>query len=395
MLKLEIKMKHNFLQNLFKNKHLQKEIDWEFVNSVPEMARLHECEQNPVWHSEGNAFKHTQLACEKLEKEVFGDFNFSYNAYESIIIRIATLLHDIGKGVTTSQGKDGKWHAYGHEIEGEKIARVLLWDEDIYFREIVCALIRYHMEPLRIFDSKNWIHRMYEIGCRVPWKLLYAVKMADLLGSIQLNGGTMPDDLQKMQLIKDTAQALNIWDFVDKDKIKPIIKYGNNRNILPWKVKYDESKVAYIMIGLPGAGKNTVITEGKIIPTTHTEISRDDIRIQLGFCGPGEKYLGNTEEENEVTRVYNEQFQNAIDNGNIIVLNNVHLKKKYRDASVSILRANGYKIVYVYVEAPTLDFNYKRRDGQITKDRIKEMALSFEWPEATEYDELIISKQTH
>mgnify|MGYP006967251436 FL=1 len=59
------------------------------------------------------------------------------------------------------------------------------------------------------------------------------------------------------------------------------------------------------------------------------------------------------------------------------------------------LYPNGYKIVYVYVEAPTLDFNYKRRDGQIAKDRIKEMALSFEWPEATEYDELIISKQTY
>jgi predicted kinase len=219
--------------------------------------------------------------------------------------------------------------------------------------------------------------------------------MADLLGSVQLNGGTMIQDIAKMELIKDCAKALNIWHSVDVKQMKKLVKFGNNRNILPWKTNYDENKVAYIMIGLPGAGKNTVIDNGGIIPTNHVHISRDDIRIQLGYCKPGEKYLGTTEEENEVTRVYNEQFQNAIDNGNIIVLNNVHLKKKYRDESVSILRANGYKIVYVYVEAPTLDFNYKRRDGQIAKDRIKEMALSFEWPEATEYDELIISKQTY
>lgn len=390
-------MKKNFLQNLFKGIRCYGNVDWEFINSIPEFSRLHNCEQNPVWHSEGNAFKHTQLAYEKLEKEVFKDVNLYYSCSntELFIIRIAVLLHDIGKGVTTTQGKDGKWHAYGHEIEGEKIARVLLWNEDIHKRETICALIRYHMEPLRIFDSKNWIHRMFEIGSRVPWKLLYAVKMADLLGSVQLNGGTMAQDIAKMEMIKDCAKALNIWDSVDTKKIKNLVKFGNNRNILPWKTNYDENKIAYVMIGLPGAGKNTVIDNDGIIPTNHVHISRDDIRIQLGYCGPDEKYLGNTEEENEVTRVYNEQFQNAIDNGNTIVLNNVHLKKKYRDASVSVLKSNGYKIVYVYVEAPTLDFNYKRRDGQIAKPRIKEMALSFEWPEATEYDELIIRKQTY
>lgn len=390
-------MKNRFLSNVYNGSHCYENIDWEFINCVPEMARLHECEQNPVWHSEGNAFKHTQLVCEKLENEVFADweFYFSCNEYELTSIRIAALLHDIGKGVTTSQGKDGKWHAYGHEIEGEKIARVLLWNEDITLRETICALIRYHMEPLRIFDSKNWIYRMYEISCRVPWKLLYAVKMADLLGSIQLNGGTMADDLKKMQLIKETAQALNIWDSVQKDEIQPIVKYGNNRNILPWKVKYDESKVAYIMIGLPGGGKNTVITKGKIIPATHTEISRDDIRVKLGYCKPDEKYLGTPAEEAEVTRIYNAEFNDAIQRGDVIVLNNVHLKKKYREESVNTLRTNGYKIVYVYVEAPTLEFNYQRRDGQIAKDIIHKMALSFEWPEASEYDKLIISKQTY
>jgi predicted kinase len=198
-----------------------------------------------------------------------------------------------------------------------------------------------------------------------------------------------------MQLVKETAQALNIWDFTQKDKIQPIVKYGNNRNILPWKVKYDESKVAYIMIGLPGAGKNTIITDGKIIPTIHTEISRDDIRVKLGYCKSDEKYLGTPAEEAEVTRVYDAEFNDAIQRGEVIVLNNVHLKKKYRDPVVNMLRTNGYKIVYIYVEAPTLDFNYKRRDGQIAKDRIKEMALSFEWPEASEYDELLIRKQTH
>lgn len=391
-------MRKNIIRNLYKSNGHYEGFDWDYINTIPEMARLHQCEQNPMWHSEGNVFKHTQLACEKLRVDVYRgniDELFSLNEDETLIIHTAVVLHDIGKGVTTTQGKDGKWHAYGHEIEGEKIARVLLWNEDITIRETVCALIRYHMEPLRIFESKNWIYRMYEIAARVPWKLLYYVKMADLLGSVQRNGGTMAEDLVKMDLIRTCAKSLNIWDSYDTDALKPVIKYGNNRNILPWKVSYNDEKIAYLMIGLPGSGKNTAINNLEIIPKNAVQLSRDDIRIELGYCGADEKYLGTQEEENKVTEIYDSRFNEAIKNGSNIILNNVHLKKKYRDASVSILRTNGYKIVYIYVEAPTLDSNYQRREGQIPADRIKAMALSFEWPETSEYDELIIQKQTY
>ena len=41
-------MKYNFLQNLYKGKYASDGVDWDFINTIPEMARLHECEQNPV-----------------------------------------------------------------------------------------------------------------------------------------------------------------------------------------------------------------------------------------------------------------------------------------------------------------------------------------------------------
>ena len=132
-------MKSNFLQHLYKGKEYSTEINWDFIEAIPEIARLKECQQNPKWHSEGDAWAHTKLAYEKLEKEVFTDFNlwYSLNDIEIKVIRAAVILHDIGKGVTTSLGKDGNWHSYGHEVEGEKIARVLLWDEDLHLRELI------------------------------------------------------------------------------------------------------------------------------------------------------------------------------------------------------------------------------------------------------------------
>lgn len=384
----------NFLQHLYIEDNWRKKVNWEFVETIPEFTRLKECQQNPRWHSEGNVWNHTQLAYTKLEEEVFSNFDlycsFSYD--ELRIIRAAVVLHDIGKGVTTSLGKDGNWHSYGHEVEGEKIARVLLWNEDFHIRETICSLIRYHMEPLRIFESKNWIPRMLEIGVRVPWKYLYCVKMADLLGSVQTNGGTMEEDLKKMELIKEMAISFGIWHKANF-QYKKVIKYSYHRNVFPWKVR-NEKKVAYILIGLPGAGKNTWIAKNLSMVDNLGNLSRDDIRVELGFCSPDEKYVGTDEEEKMVTKVYDEKLDNFIANCRCIVLNNVHLKKKYREVTTNKLRDAGFEIFYIYIEAPTLENNYNRRDGQIREDRIRAMALSFDWPEPSEYDELIIEKQT-
>ena len=71
------------------------------------------------------------------------------------------------------------------------------------------------------------------------------------------------------------------------------------------------------------------------------------------------------------------------------------MKKKYREPVVTKLINNCYKIIYVYVEAPTLEINYKRRDGEVPQNVINRMALNFEYPEVTEFDEIIFDKQTY
>jgi predicted kinase len=251
------------------------------------------------------------------------------------------------------------------------------------------------MEPLRIFESKNWLSKMIEIGTRIPWKFLYYVKMADLLGSVQLNGGTMADDLMKMEFIKTTSKTLNIWNKTSQtNELSKLTKHFSSRDFFPWKAP-NNNATAVIMIGLPGSGKNTWIENNISKYPDAVHISRDDIRVDLGFCQPGEKYLGTNDEEEKVTEIYNTKLYDAIKNKKNIILNNVHLKKKYRESAVNIIRKAGYFVEYVYVEAPTIEDNYSRRDGQITPERIKIMALSFEWPDTNEYDKLTIAKQIY
>ena len=136
-------------------------------------------------------------------------------------------------------------------------------------------------------------------------------------------------------------------------------KYFNDKSIFPWKLDCEGQKpIAVIMIGLPGSGKNTWIEKYSSLAPDAVHLSRDDIRIELGYCKPGEKYLGTKEEEDIVTEVYDKKLNAAIKEKRNVILNNVHLKKKYREISVNLLRKVGYHIEFVYVEAPTLEDNY-------------------------------------
>jgi poly(A) polymerase len=61
---------------------------------LPEVEALKMIEQPPQFHSEGDVYTHTLLAISKLPKDV------------SINVKIATLLHDIGKPLTYKSAKD-------------------------------------------------------------------------------------------------------------------------------------------------------------------------------------------------------------------------------------------------------------------------------------------------
>lgn len=88
--------------------------NWNAIEDVPEFAQLKNCPQNPKWHGEGNAWEHTKRVCEEAVK-IFCGRNKDSNARALLT---SALFHDIGKG-TTSFEKDGIWHSYGHEIEGQ------------------------------------------------------------------------------------------------------------------------------------------------------------------------------------------------------------------------------------------------------------------------------------
>lgn len=370
------------------------EVDWDAVVSMPEFAKLKDCQQNPKWHGEGTAFDHT-VRCVEAAYEHLVEFGY-VGTYAKRIAITMILFHDIGKGVTT-EFKNGAWHAYSHEFEGEKITRWLLWDEDQYQRERICSAVRYHMEPLRIADAtydlvKKVLTPTFSMFFR--WRDVLFVKLCDVLGSVPADKKETEVGIEKIKFLTGLAKTLGAFDTpIHSDRLYEATVLGERR---PW-VGGGERQNVYVMVGLPGSGKNYTIDKlaGTNFDGAVEVISRDDIRAELGFCNEGDKVVLPKDKEDQVSNVFDSRFIDALRHGKDVILNNINLKRQYRDNYKRLCVDNGFRNinwVYVYVEAPSLSVLLGRRPT-ISEGIYERMVKGFDFPRPGEYNTFLNFKQ--
>lgn len=359
---------------------------WDIIENIPEFAYLKECQQNPKWHAEGNVWNHTVLVTNEALKYIKNNTSSNLSKLDKIILLTAALFHDIGKGVTT-EFKKGNWHAYGHELKSDIITRRLLWEEEVIIREEICALVKYHMEPLRTFKTKHYIENVIYLSGNVRLNLLLQLKIFDILGSQCQDKKHVEFDIEQLNNIKQIALSLNCY--YNKSNVLDNNLIINYNNLEPIHV--------HVMIGISGAGKSTEVE--KICQNYHQQnieknivvISRDIARIKLGFCQEGTKYLGTTEEENAVTEYCQNLIKQSAKKGDIIIIDDMNLKKKYRDNIKTLLSEFNCVYYYHYIETQNIETNIERRKHQIKSDVIQNMINSIEWPIHQEYNHLFIS----
>lgn len=353
------------------------EYNWKKIWKIPEFAKLKECQQSPRWHKEGNVDKHVEMVCNEAIKVARDE----YDDEDRLVFLAAALFHDIGKGVTTKIGKDGNWHSYGHEFEGEKITRLLLWNEDVWLRERICVLVRYHMEIEFVPESEKFLPKLVSMSKAVKnLDMLIALKECDLRGSIQADEELKAVEFQKLDDVRETARALGfLYHMTD---VPDFYKFPWQKTL---KAKNSGKPITVVVpIGLSGAGKSTWIAEN--YPDA-VVISRDTIREELGYVKPGQKAVLSRQKEDKVSTVFNQRLTDAARDGSKpIVLDNLNLKKKYRDAYKEQLSLYAVNWVYAYVEAKGLQTNLERRKDDLDMDVLTGMVMSFDWPRPDEYD---------
>jgi len=160
----------------------------------PYREDLRKTPQTDKWHAEGDVYTHTMMVYKALTSIP------EYLALpwrKQAELRIAALLHDIGKPQTTRY-YDGDWHSPSHGPVGAEMARRLL-KEDYgmddgevlqIVRETICLLVRYHDFPHRAVMKKNAAEKLIVIAeegrtvTDFSIKLLCVLSKADILGRL-------------------------------------------------------------------------------------------------------------------------------------------------------------------------------------------------------------------
>lgn len=135
----------------------------------PLLFRLIGCQQSPLNHPEGDVWQHTLQVvdtCARLKKK----------SQDPEVLMFAALLHDLGKPATTCI-RNGEITAYGHDLEGGKLARIFLNQLNASKSLIigVSKLIREHMHPVLLYKSRE------QVSDKAIRKLVNRVNVRELL----------------------------------------------------------------------------------------------------------------------------------------------------------------------------------------------------------------------
>ena len=155
---------------------------------LPEFDEMMECEQNSKHHMY-NVGEHTIHAMENIESDR--------------ILRLAMLLHDMGKPSTKSKDEEGHHHFYNHQIIGAQMANKTLRDlkMDNDTRKQVVRLVRYHDER-PVLKERIVRKCIVEIGLDA-FPDIFAVKRADTLAQSDYKRE------EKLQYIEDFESMYN------------------------------------------------------------------------------------------------------------------------------------------------------------------------------------------
>lgn len=383
------------IKDLFDN---NVNINWEFVNKIQEIKALIGCKQNSQWHQEGDAYNHTVNVVNEMQKIIEKyDINTDHTR---MLLLAAALFHDIGKPLTTYfDENDGEYHSKNHGAEGAKLTRVLFFDEsDVYFREMLVYMVRYHMDLHYIFGkSEKYKKKLIKLSCGyAPLTYMLWLNMADTYGSISVCEN--PEDRnERFKIITELMDELHInWSDYMIGYENRLSKYKDLNNLTELDIEsIDQTKDhfnVFIMCGIPGSGKSTYIKEN--FPNLPI-ISRDIFRCELGLTSsPDEKIIAKPDEERKITKLMNERIIEYCKAGQDFVIDNMNLRYIYRQAVLNMVLPYNAYITVVYIEAPDIETCIKRRDGQIPANEYKRLLNTIDFPMPYEYDDIIISKQT-
>lgn len=158
------------------------------IDLIKYLSELEHIEQNLKYHPEGNVLNHVLMVIDNASK-------LKQYSSDGLAFMWGALLHDIGK-ITTTKVRKGRITSYNHDIEGEKISKIILdkLTDNEKLKYTVSKLVRYHMQPL-FFDKNLPFFTYQDMMKDIDYKEVALLSTADRLGR-----GNVTEDIEKKEL---------------------------------------------------------------------------------------------------------------------------------------------------------------------------------------------------
>ena len=364
----------------------------------PELAALRGCPQTPAFHAEGDVAVHTSwvyaLAREHADR---------LPGPAAVALRLAALLHDVGKPATTAEIEPGRWSAHGHDLEGARLVSSLFATHPALLRlplglyPSVHALVRAHMWSYagdRI--SPGAALRMTQV---TDPRLLTALWDSDVRGRICDDAADGADRVAYAGLVLDEYDAARPDSFgrldhvAERSAVHPRAWRETFRALVEGGLAGDGAVSAHLaaaerhrtagsltyLFGLPGAGKSTWAREVWAPATGGVVLSTEGARRR---------------DRRSAASAVRQRIPELLAAGRAVCVDATHLLRETRDGLAGHAGRYGVGLHAVYVRAP-LNLAQRRQTTRpdaaaVPAATISRMARSLRWPTPDEYQTLSV-----
>lgn len=145
---------------------------------------------------------------ESVFEHMVRSLDASVKLTDNVLLRLAALLHDVGKPPTKSIDEDNRIHFYNHEVVGTYVVND--WMRKMKFSneqvEYVCKLVRHHQWRFNDDTKDKTIKRWLNAVGVEDWRDLITLRCADRQGNLAKKHKPMVT--QKMRELMQKAQGI-------------------------------------------------------------------------------------------------------------------------------------------------------------------------------------------
>lgn len=223
---------------------------------IPELESLYDCGQNE-FHGFDTVWEHTVDFVQALESK-------------DLTLRLAAVLHDIGKPDTKSVGKDGRIHFYFHEFAGAKIAKEAL--RRLRYQNDIIKEVAFYVENHMKFFCFKTDNPNDKVIRRVQYDCETVERFENLMRLMQADRMSVPDKYKEPNFFND-MMAYN----------SKMCSEGNA--LFGYKLPVDGNDIMQIK-GIPGGHNVRVIKEALLnyVIKANPKLSRESaIKFIKGY----------------------------------------------------------------------------------------------------------------